>query len=121
MSQTRITMMMASLAALVGCADDPLYIQPAMTIEANADGMGTPGMGTLTLPIRTELSDEELDDRAQLAMDLGVTDADIPFAPRDDLAISIEWSVENLGDVDGTMRIDLNGASEYVAYVPALF
>lgn len=113
----------ATLAAAVGCTEDPVYVQPVNAIEANASGAADPvGTATITLPIRAELTDEEMDERAQLVEDLGVTDADIPFVTSDDLDISIEWTVTNNNtDVAGEMRIDINGANEYVEYVPVLF
>jgi hypothetical protein len=121
MRRTRLAIL-AALAATAGCTEDPLYVQPVNSIEVNAPGTMTPtATAQITLPIRSELTDEEIDERAQLVMDLGVADGDIPFVPRKDLDISIEWTVTNQEDSDGIVRIDINGANEYVAYVPALF
>ncbi len=121
MLKTRTVLFGALALSLSACTEDPLYIQPVNTLEVNDNG--SPGTATaqITLPIRDDLTREEMEERADLVMELGVTDADIPFVRRDDLAISIEWTVRNEADVDGTMRIDVNGSNEYVEYVPALF
>jgi hypothetical protein len=112
----------AAVVAAAACTEDPLYVQPMNTIEVNAPGSMTPtATAQITLPIRSELTEEEMDRRAELVMDLGVADADIPFVTRDDLDVSIEWTVTNQEDTDGIIRIDVNGSNEYVEYVPALF
>lgn len=110
------------LLASVGCTEDPLYIQPVSTIEVNAPG-STVNTATaqLTLPVRSEFEDDEITEREDLAAELGVAETDIPWPSREDIDVSIEWTIRNLSDQNGTIRIDINGANEYFEYVPALF
>jgi len=116
--------LMAALAATTGCTDDPLYIQPVSAIEVNAPGtMANTATVQLTLPVRAlaDLEADEIAERQALALELGVADADIPWPSREDIDVSIEWTIRNLEAVDGEARIDVNGANEYFEYVPALF
>lgn len=117
----RVTMLLAAGALAVGCSQDPEYITPPDAIEvgiAGADGMTVNEATTMfTLPIRLE-EDDEATERADLAAELGV---DVPYVKREDLELSLEWTIRNLGDVDGVARIHVNGANEYFAYVPLNF
>lgn len=106
------------LALSAGCADDPMYIQPAMALEVGVpDSMVSTATQTIMLPIALET---ELDaaERALLAAELGV---DVPYVKLDDLSISIEWTIKNLADGDAEARIGINGANEYFAYIPLNF
>ena len=103
-----------SLLAL-GCTDDPVYVDSPTAIEVS-DTAGT-NMGSLLLPIRLEKPDE-MERRAALATELGVM---VPFVTRDDLELSVEWTVKNLSDMDGVARVQMNGANEWFGYNPAVF
>ncbi len=110
-----------ALACIVGasCTTDPVYVDAPDNLTAggpNADP-DVPATTTLTLPIRLEET-KEAEDRAALAAELGV---EVPFIAVDDMAMSLEWNIRNLGDADANVRILLNGANEYFAYVPASF
>ena len=115
----RQTCALALLAATTtACTDDPIYVEPNGSIEVGADmaGGGT-AAGQVLLPIRLE-RDSEAVDRADLAAELG---AEVPFVTRDDLDISVEWTLTNLDDTASVARIQLNGANEWFAYVPSAF
>jgi hypothetical protein len=45
----------------------------------------------------------------------------VPFVKRDDLEISVEWTVKNLSDADGVARVQMNGANEWFSYNPIAF
>ena len=106
-------------ALLAGCiSSDPRYLAPAEAIEVGVPGSDVlEGTAMVTLPIRLEEADEATE-RAELAASLGV---EVPYVRREDLALSLEWTIRNLSDTDGTARIHLNGANEYFAYVPTAF
>ena len=99
----------------LGCNNDPIYVQPPAAVEVNGDG--TAVLSTLLLPIRLETA-EEAERRALLMTDLGVM---VPFVTRDDLDLSVEWTVKNVSDADGVARIHMNGANEWFGYNPAVF
>ena len=107
---------LGSSVTLGACTDDPRYLAPAESLE-----VGIPGtdIGTATtqivLPIRLE-EEREAMLRGEREAELGFM---IPFVRRDDLDISLEWSIRNLDpDNQAVVRIHINGANEYFAYVP---
>jgi hypothetical protein len=101
----------------VGCTDDPIYVEPMAAIEVGADGQPGTASASVMLPIRLETT-EEAEERATLAAEIG---AEVPFVTRDDLDISVEWSIKNVSDADGVALIHMNGANEWFAYVPTAF
>lgn len=118
MNRTRLATLLATAALAAGCAQDPEYINPPDAVEVGIPGSDVNEATTmLTLPIRLETEDEATE-RADLAAELGV---EIPYVKREDLELSIEWTIRNLGDVDGIARIHINGANEYFAYIPENF
>ena len=116
-----IAALILAVALATGCADDPIYVQSPDQLETmgQTDDMGNPVPATaqLTLPIRLE-TDIEATERAAQADQLGVM---VPFVKRDDLELSLEWTIKNLSDQDGVARILVNGANEYFAYIPDVF
>lgn len=113
--------LLLALALAAGCSDDPVYVQSPDQLESmgQTDDMGNPVPATaqLTLPIRLE-TDLEATKRAALADQLGVM---VPFVKRDDLELSMEWTIKNVSDQDGVARILINGANEYFTYIPDVF
>jgi len=104
-----------------GCTEDPTYVEAPDVLEldpATVDPDAPPETIIVELPIRLE-TPEELMDRTALADELGV---EVPYVGRDDLDISIEWTVTNL-DPNGAAQVELfvNGANEYFNYIPAAF
>ncbi len=113
------TTLVAALAGAVafGCTDDPIYVQSPAPIEVGADGTTTTASGSLLLPIRLETT-AEMEARTAVMTDLGVM---IPYVTRDDLELSVEWTVKNLSDADGVARVQMNGANEWFSYNPTAF
>jgi len=105
------------LVLLGACADDPVYVQPEAALEFTPGGEGPPPAAQLLLPIRLE-AEIEATDRAARAAELGV---DVPYVTRDDLDLSLEWTLQNLDPEPGIARIHINGANELYAYVPLAF
>ncbi len=110
--------------AAAGCTDDPVYIEPIdmtgakVVLEVNAPGsMANMANAFVDLPIRLETMEEAVA-RAEAEVLLG---APIPLVTRDDLDLSIEWTIRNLDDSDGVARIHLNGANETFNFVPLNF
>lgn len=110
---------LAAIGISAGCiTNDPQYIAPAEAIEVGVPGSDVnEATAMVTLPIRLEEPDEATE-RAELSTELGV---EVPYVRREDLELSLEWTIRNLSDVDGTATIHLNGANEYFAYVPNNF
>ncbi len=106
---------MVVVAAAAGCTDDPVYVTAPAAVEVG-DAGGT-AMSSLTLPIRLETT-VEMEKRTAEMTALGVM---VPFVTRDDLELSVEWTVKNLSDADGVARVQMNGANEWFSYNPAVF
>ena len=111
----------AAVAALGGCANDPLYIPAPMTMEAGMDdGTGAlvvEAKASLQLPIKTE-SAADLMKRTQLGEKLaGIT---VPYVKIGDIETEVEWTIKNLDMMPGQARIQLNGANELFSYDPTL-
>lgn len=108
-----------SCAALVaGCTEDPQYLQPQQALEVGVpESMVDTATAQITLPVRHEL-EEEAAERAELAAELA---AQVPYVRIDDLSISIEWTIKNLEELEGTARIMVNGGNEWFYYVPNVF
>ena len=102
---------------LAACAEDPQYLTRDQVLEVGAPG-GDPAlaMDQLLLPIRLETPEEAME-RAEIEAVAGFP---IPFVSLDDLSISIEWTLKNLADTEGTVRIHVNGGNEQFYYVPEL-
>ncbi|HEY6175589.1 MAG TPA: hypothetical protein VIX73_14120 [Kofleriaceae bacterium] len=104
---------------LVGCANDPVYLQAPMTMEAGTDngtGMLSQAQASLQLPIKTETAADKAK-RDALAAQLGV---DVPYVRIGDLEIDVEWTIKNLDTMPGQAKIQLNGANELFSYDPTL-
>jgi hypothetical protein len=113
----RLPLLLVAVGA-AACADDPVYVQPAAGLEMiPGEGDEAAVTAQLVLPIRLEEEDEAAA-RADRAADLGI---DVPFVARDDLDLSVEWTIKNLDPEPGVARIQVNGASEYFAYAPLAF
>ena len=109
---------MLAAATLAGCGDDPRYLQPAEALEVNAGDMAAASATSqFVLPIRLE-EQAELTRRQQREAELG---AMVPFVKMDDMTVSIEWTIKNLEEEEGTAFLAVNGANEWFAYVPGLF
>lgn len=116
---TVIVLALGGLAALVGCANDPVYIPGPMAIEAGMpDTMGqpTPGKASVQLPIKTETTSDRAK-RDALAMKLAPIE--VPYVRVGDLEIEVEWTIKNPDSKPGKARIEIDGANEYYAYDPS--
>jgi hypothetical protein len=116
-SRTQLGCLAAIMAAALaaGCTDDPIYVPSPMPVEVGEEG-GT-ATSSLLLPIRLETT-QEMEIRTAEMTSLGVM---VPFVKRDDLEISVEWTVKNLSDADGVARVQMNGANEWFSYNPIAF
>ncbi|HTE55706.1 MAG TPA: hypothetical protein VK698_32850 [Kofleriaceae bacterium] len=104
---------------LAGCADDPIYVQPSAALEL-VPGEGDEAAAVtaqLVLPVRLEREDEAAA-RTTRSGELGIQ---VPYVTRDDLDLSIEWTIKNLDQEPGVARIQVNGANEFFTYVPTAF
>lgn len=109
------------IVAGFGCADDPVYLRPnPAALEANSPGGGGATMATVVVPVRLETL-EETQAREALATRLGLTPDQVPSVRRDDIDLSIEWTIKNLEDADGEAMLSVVGANEYFRYDPGVF
>jgi hypothetical protein len=111
------------LVGLVACsANDPLYIQAPMTLEAGVSdpanmGMLTEARVSLPLPIKTETAADKAKRDALAAKLAPVL---VPYVKVGDLELDVEWTITNLDNEPGQARIQLNGASEFFSYDPTM-
>jgi hypothetical protein len=92
-------------------------------MQLSSDG-SAPATASLLLPIRLETMDE-IAERTALAADLavkypGLTVDDVPYVKVGDIEVSIEWSVKNMSNMEGTFKLQLNGANFLWAYDPTM-
>lgn len=114
---------LAAAAALLACqTSEPVYLDPApRAIEVDpANMVTTSAISTVRLPVRLETQAQNVE-RQRLAMDLGLTTEQVPQARRDDYEVSLEWTVKNLSDTEGTAKIFVGGGNEFFYYDPTAF
>lgn len=117
-SRPRSACLLLALASAAGaCADDPVYLPSAAALEFTPGDEAAPATAQLVLPIRLE-TEQEATERADRTAELGVQ---VPYVTRDDLDLSLEWTIRNLDAEPGVALIDVNGANELFAYVPESF
>lgn len=110
------------LVGLVACnANDPVYIQAPMTLEAGVPdpaGMGlTQGKVSLQLPIKTETAADKAKRDALAARLAPIL---VPYVRVGDLELDVEWTIKNLDKEPGQVKIQLNGANEFFSYDPSI-
>lgn len=109
-------------AALLACANDPMYIEAPMTMDGgtpDAANMNRPAeaKASLQLPIKTETA-ADMAKRMALADQLGIM---VPYVRVGDLELDVEWTIKNLDLKNpGQALIELNGANEYFAFDPTM-
>ena len=114
-----IHLFLTPTALLAACTNDPLYLPGPLSIEAGADdGMGniSEGRAELLIPIKLETS-EDAAERAARAAELGI---DVPYVKLGDIELSVEYTIKNLTDMEGTAFVQLNGANEFFIYDPSM-
>lgn len=104
-------------ALLVGACDlnEPHYFPAPMPIELTADAVPSAGTVEVTLPFRAPTV-AETQGLAKESAELGFV---APWLRRDELALSVQYTVTNLADVPGVATVTLDGADELTDYDPA--
>lgn len=111
------------LVGLVACnANDPVYIQAPMTLEAGVPdpanmGMLSEGKVSLQLPIKTETAADKAKRDALAARLAPIL---VPYVRVGDLELDVEWTIKNLDTKPGQVKIQLNGANEFFSYDPSI-
>jgi hypothetical protein len=116
-SRAPISILALAAISCAACTDDPVYVQPTAALEFVPGDEAAAVTAQLFLPIRLETEDEATE-RAERTTELGIQ---VPYVTRDDLDLSLEWTIRNLDPEPGVARIHLNGANELFAYVPDAF
>jgi hypothetical protein len=111
------------LVGLVACnANDPVYLQAPMAMEAGMPDPANMGMlsqakASLALPIKTETAADKAKRDAASAR---LAPIQVPYVKVGDIAIDVEWTIKNLDTMSGQARVELNGASEFFSYDPSI-
>jgi hypothetical protein len=114
---------LGALGALAACqTGEPVYIDPApRAVEFDPETtMDVSAIATVRLPVHVETAAQNVE-RQRLAMSLGLTPEQVPQARRDDYEVSLEWTLKNLSDAEGTAKIFVSGGNEYFFYDPTAF
>lgn len=112
------------LLGLTACTNSPSYLEPREALEVGIlrdpenPNRFLDATATITLPIREETMEEQMERLARMEELGGV---EVPVVRLDDLDIAIEWTIKNLADSPGEARILINGGNEFFAYVPTNF
>jgi hypothetical protein len=123
----RSALLIPALLLTQACTEDPQYVQAPVGIEVGVgDGEdANTGTATLSLPFDLEtLMDPEGDverERLELATALELDAAEVSYVRLDHLSVSVEWTIKNLADADGSARVHLNGGNERFFYNPINF
>jgi hypothetical protein len=112
-----------AIGLLTGCSDvsEPVYLRPTPpAIEGQVGGQGEPMISTFVLPVTIEDMNQAII-RQRLAEALGLAVEQVPQARRDDYDVSLEWTIKNLTEEEGTAFISVVGANEFFRYDPIVF
>jgi hypothetical protein len=103
---------LAAAVLLGGCGvNNPTYFPSAAPMEAGGMGMGD-ATATVTLPFRPPgAADMQALDDASSARGYR-----IPWLARDQVALSLSYTITNLDGDEGTAQLLINGASELASY-----
>ena len=104
------TLALALVLAGACSANEPVYFPPAGPLESG--GMAGEGAAMLAVPFRTP-SEE---DRAALDAEGQKLGQQLPWLRADRVSMSLLYTITNLGDAQGTARLEVDGASEFAAY-----
>jgi hypothetical protein len=102
------------LFAAASCsANEPIYFPAPMPLEVGGGG-DEPAASTvsITLPFRPPTPEELMALRADSARRM----VDTPWLRADDVALSLLYTITNLGDRPASARLEIDGASEFAAY-----
>jgi hypothetical protein len=101
------------LALAAGCtANNPTYFPAMGPLEAGGMGMAGEATTVVTLPFRTpDASEMAALDQASTARGYRV-----PWLRRDQVALSISYTIANLDSTAGNAQLLINGASELASY-----
>jgi hypothetical protein len=109
------------LAPAAACSEDPQYVPGPSSIEVGVDGTDMfTGTVTVDLPFELE-SMKDAEKRNDLAMSLGIAPDQLAYVRVGDVDVSLEWSIKNLTENEGTARISINGGNQFWYYVPLNF
>lgn len=121
--RARVIVLSSVLVGLIACnANDPVYLQAPMTMEAGMPdpanmGMPSQAKASLPLPIKPETA---ADQAKRDALSAQLAPIQVPYVKVGDLEIDVEYTIKNLDTQPGQARVQLNGASEFFSYDPSI-
>jgi hypothetical protein len=112
MGRARWLLLALALTGAACSANEPVYI-PAPVMEVGGGG-DQPSALTVTLevPFRPPTMEESmrLQDESTRRM------VDVPWLRADNVALSLRYTITNLGDRTASARLEIDGASEFASY-----
>jgi len=116
----RATIKAALLTLVVGCSSNsPKYFAPAKPLEAGGmmpamtgGMMASPSIAAIELPFRRP-TDQERTALQEESKKLGFQ---VPFLQREDIDVSIQYTITNLSAEPGQASVAVDGANEYTSY-----
>lgn len=124
---TRIAILLG--IALAACANDPQYVQcgtsdtmDTCSLDSTQNLMGSGDeqfvKGSLHVPLKPETADlTKIRTDLQMTMPDGV---EVPLYRLNQYDVSVEYTVKNLDDKPGQVKISLDGANEAFAWDPSM-
>jgi hypothetical protein len=102
------------LLGAAGCGvNNPTYFTPPMgALETQQGDAGAQIAATVTLPFRQPTAAES----AKLEEQTGALGFPSPWLKREEIALSVQYSITNLGRARGTAQILVDGANEFTSY-----
>jgi hypothetical protein len=110
-----LLLVLLGAAGGAGCngVNNPTYFTPPMgALETQQGDAGAQAAATVTLPFRSPTEKEQ----AKLDEQTGALGFDSPWLKREEVALSIQYSITNLGGAPGTAQILVDGANEFTSY-----
>jgi hypothetical protein len=101
----------APLAAACS-ANEPVYFPAGAPLEVGAPDQAAAGSVVFTLPFRPPSAEELMALRQESERRMVET----PWLRAEDLAVSLLYTITNLGEETASARLEIDGASEFAAY-----
>jgi hypothetical protein len=101
-----------ALAGTTACnLNEPSYYPAPAPVEIGGDAMGDP-FAVVELPFRAPRDDEQ----GALREESQRKGFDVPWLRTDNVAVSVLYTITNLGPATATATLELDGASEFASY-----
>jgi hypothetical protein len=109
----RLLALLLGMAGGAGCVNNPTYFTPPTGgASTNQGDAGAEATSVVRLPFRPPTPAETV----RIDEATGLVGFPVPWLRRDEIAISVQYSITNLDDQPGTAQVYVDGANEFSRY-----